>query len=114
MYPSTVGVSPLTSSLEMISSSPASPRNCTTGVVGGIGVVPAVPPAETGDFCLMFCAPESIVSRTDRPVARCRTVTIAGNGNRRYFQLARGLESAWLAVNAMDHEKSGIVFLLWI
>src|SRR2546425_7950748 len=55
----------------------------------------------------MFCAPASIVCRTLTPVARCRIVTAAGNGSRRYFQFASGLESSWLAVSAIDQEKSG-------
>src|SRR5881397_306361 len=56
----------------------------------------------------MFCAPASIVSRTDTPVARCRIVTAARNGSRRYFQLASGRESSWLAVSAIDQVKSGM------
>ena len=37
----------------------------------------AVPPEVMGDFCLMFCAPASIVSRADVPVALIRIVTRA-------------------------------------
>src|SRR5207248_8572635 len=74
-------------------------------------VTPAVPPPWIGDFCLMFCAPESIVSRADTPVARWRIVTSAGNGSRRYFQLASGRTSAWFAVRAVLQLKSGIGWL---
>src|SRR6267378_4261089 len=92
----------------MMISSPASATNCRTGVVCGIGWTPAVPPPCTGDFCCMFCAPASIVCRTPLVVARCRIVTAARNGSRRYFQFANGRSSSWLAVRARDQEKSGI------
>src|SRR5947199_6185113 len=89
-------------------SSPPSAMNCSTGVVCGIGVFPAVPPPATGAFCLMFCAPESIVSRALTPVARCMIVTSARKGSRRYFQFARGRWSSWFAVSAVLQLKSGI------
>src|SRR6267142_5879470 len=103
-----VGVSPPTSSFEMMISSPASAMNWTTGVVCGMGTLPAVPPPWMFDFCFRFCAPASIVSRPLTPVPRCRIVTPARNGSRRYFQLASGRESSWLAVSAIDQVKSGI------
>src|SRR6266496_401886 len=80
-----------------------------TGDVCGIGCDPAVPPAWTGDFCTMFWAPASIVWRTPVVVSRCRIVTPARKGRRRYFQLASGRSSSWLAVRARDQAKSGIV-----
>src|SRR6266850_1291999 len=92
----------------MMISSPAWAMNCSTGVVCGIGCTPAVPPLVIGDFCWMFCAPASIVCLELTPVARCRMVTAASNGRRRYFQLASGLESSWLAVSAIDQLKSGM------
>src|SRR6267142_2820240 len=105
-----VGVSPPTSSFEMMISSPASAINWMTGVVCGMGTLPAVPPPWMFDFCFRFCAPASIVSRPLTPVPRCRIVTPALKGSRRYFQLASGRESSWFAVSAMDHVKSGIWF----
>src|SRR5213594_640059 len=60
----------------------------------------------------MFCPPASMVSRTLVPVARVMTVTRAGHGSRRYFQLASGRKSSWFAVNAWLKMKSGIVELL--
>src|SRR5439155_9491713 len=89
-------------------SSPPSAMNCSTGVVWGIGVLPAVPPPATGAFCLIFCAPVSMVSRTLTPVARCMIVTSARKGSRRYFQPARGRWSSWFAVRAVLQLKSGI------
>src|SRR6266496_4040683 len=80
-----------------------------TGDVCGIGCDPAVPPAWTGDFCTMFWAPASIVWRTPVVVARCRIVTPARKGRGRYFKLASGRSSSWLAVRARDQAKSGIV-----
>src|SRR2546430_1128105 len=97
----------------MISSN-GSATNWITGVLKWIGITPAVPPEVIGDFCLMFCAPASIVSRVDTPVALMSSVTSARYGSRRYFQFASGRKSAWLAVSAWLKLKSGIVLLLGV
>src|SRR5258708_4404243 len=90
------------SSLEITISSNGCATNWRTGVVCGTGGVPATPPVWIGDFWLTSLAPADAVSFAVVPVDRTRCVTSAANGSRRYFQLASGRKSAWLAVSACE------------
>src|SRR5437773_11579694 len=115
LHPSTVGVPPATSSLEITISSSGFAKNWITGEVCGIGVTPAVPPPWMFDFCTWFSAPASMVWRAPVVVALCRMVTAHRAdeaGSTRYFQFASGRSSSWFAVIVRDHWKSGTVSLI--